>query len=74
MSIRRWIGLVLVIVGIVAFVNGGFFWTDRDTVLDAGPIQVTTEDREGIRLPVALGAVLVVGGILLLVIPDRRRV
>ena len=26
---------------------GGVFWTDRDTLLDAGPIQITRDEREG---------------------------
>jgi hypothetical protein len=74
MNGRRIVGLVLVVIGIVALVWGGVFWTDRDTVLDAGPLQVETTQREGIAMPPVLGAIALVGGILLLVIPDRRRV
>lgn len=74
MSARRVIGLVLVVVGIVALALGGVFWTDRDTVLDAGPLEIQTEDREGFAVPPVLGAVAVIGGIVLLAIPDRRRV
>jgi hypothetical protein len=74
MSGRRIAGLVLIVVGIVALVWGGVFWTDRDTVVDAGPIEVQTEEREGIALPPILGAISLVGGIILLVVPDRRRV
>ena len=70
---RRTIAVVLVIVGIVALVWGGVFWTDRETVLDAGPLQVTAEEREGIPLPPVLGVIALVGGIVLLLVPDRRR-
>jgi uncharacterized membrane protein YidH (DUF202 family) len=73
MSARRVIGLVLVALGIIALAWGGVFWTDRDTVLDAGPLQVQTEEREGFAVPPVLGAIALVGGIILLVIPDRRR-
>lgn len=73
MTGTRIIGLALVIIGIVAFVWGGVFWTDRDTVLDAGPLQVQTTEREGIRLPPILGGIALVGGIILLVVPLRRR-
>ena len=73
MSTRRVVGLVLVILGIVALVWGGVFWTDRDTVLDAGPLEVQTEDREGFALPPVLGVIALVGGIVLLALPDRRR-
>lgn len=74
MSARRVMGLVLVILGIVALAWGGVFWTDRDTVLDAGPLEVQTEEREGFAVPPVLGVVALVGGIILMAIPDRRRV
>ena len=65
-------GLVLVVVGIVALVSGGVFWTDRDTVIDAGPLQVSTEEREGVAIPPILGGLAVIAGIVLLVVPARR--
>ena len=74
MAPRRIVGLVLVTIGIVALLWGGVFWTDRDTVLDAGPIQVTTENREGVRIPRILGGVALIAGVLLVLLPDRRRV
>jgi hypothetical protein len=65
--------MILIAIGIVALGWGGIFWTDRDTVFDAGPIEVTTQEREGIALPRALGVLSLVGGVLLLVVPERRR-
>jgi hypothetical protein len=73
MDVRRIVGLLLVVVGIVALVWGGVFWTDRNTVLDAGPVEITTADREGVAVPPIVGAIAIVGGILLLVMPVRRR-
>ena len=73
MSAKRGIGIVLIIVGIVALVWGGVFWTDRDTVVDAGPLEIQTEDREGFAVPPVLGIIALVGGIALVAIPDRRR-
>ena len=74
MTPRRVAGLVLVIVGVVALALGGVFWTDRDTVVDAGPLQVTTEDREGVSIPPVVGIAAVIGGLVLLALPARRRV
>jgi hypothetical protein len=74
MSIRRVTGLLLVVLGIVALAWGGVFWTDRDTVLDAGPLEIQTEDREGFAIPPIVGVLSVIGGIILLAVPDRRRV
>ena len=72
MTAMRIAGLVLIVVGVVALVWGGVFWTDRNTVIDAGPLQVTTEDREGFALPPVVGAIALVGGIVLLVVPSRK--
>ena len=74
MSARRIIGLVLMVLGIAALAWGGVFWTDRDTVLDAGPLEVQTEEREGFAVPPVLGVIALIGGIVMLAIPDRRRV
>jgi hypothetical protein len=67
------IGILLIIVGIVALVWGGVFWTERDTIVDAGPLEIQTEDREGFALPPVLGVVALIGGIVLVAIPDKRR-
>lgn len=72
-SARRIIGGLLVIVGMVALLWGGISWTREETVLDAGPIEVEAEKREGIRVPPVVGAIALIGGIVLLVVPDRRR-
>lgn len=73
MSVRKIIGVVLVVVGIVALVWGGVFWTNEKTIVDAGPLQVTTSDRDGVRVPPIVGGLVLVGGILLLVLPEKRR-
>ena len=71
MTPRRIAGLVLVVLGIVALLWGGVFWTDRDTLIDAGPFEVTTEQREGFRVPPVVGIIALIGGVVLLVAPKR---
>ena len=73
MSAKRIIGVVLVIVGIAALAWGGVFWTDRDTLLDAGPVEITSQEREGFALPPVVGVIALIGGIVMLVVPQRRR-
>ncbi|MBI2185973.1 MAG: DUF3185 domain-containing protein [Acidobacteria bacterium] len=70
---RRIVGVALVVIGIVALVWGGVFWTDRETILDAGPLEITTQEREGVRIPTLAGVLALVGGIVLLAVPARRR-
>jgi drug/metabolite transporter (DMT)-like permease len=73
MSGRRIVGLILVVFGLVALAWGGVFWTDRDTLVDAGPIEIASEEREGFVLPPVVGVLAVIGGIVLLAVPERRR-
>jgi hypothetical protein len=63
--------LILVVIGIVTLLWGGVFWTDRDTIINAGPLEVTTEQREGFRVPPVVGIIALVGGVVLLVVPKR---
>ena len=74
MTTRRIAGLVLIVIGLVALIAGGVFWTDRETVVDAGPLQITADEREGVAIPPVVGIISLIGGIALLAIPDRRRV
>jgi hypothetical protein len=61
------------VIGIVALLWGGVFWTDRDTVFQAGPLAVESSERKGFALPPVLGVLALIGGIVLLVIPSRTR-
>jgi drug/metabolite transporter (DMT)-like permease len=73
MTTKRIVGLVLVVIGIVTLVWGGVFWTDRDTVFEAGPVAIESAEREGVSLPPVLGIISLIGGIVLLAIPSRTR-
>jgi hypothetical protein len=72
MTATRIVGLILVALGMVALLWGGIFWIERDTVLDIGGLEVTTEEREGVTVPRALGVVSLVAGIVLVLVPQRR--
>ena len=41
------LGLVLVVLGIVALIYGGISWTRKDTIVDAGPVEITRDKTEG---------------------------
>ena len=70
---RRIIGLVLVAIGIVALLWGGIFWTDEETVLDVGSLEVTADQREGVAIPPIVAGLLLVAGIALVLVPTRKR-
>jgi hypothetical protein len=74
MSVRQIVGAVLLTVGIVALLWGGVFWTRQKTVLDAGPLEVKTQQHEGFVVPPVLAIGCAVVGAALLLIPRSRRV
>jgi uncharacterized membrane protein YidH (DUF202 family) len=65
------IGIVLIVIGIVSLVWGGFTYTKREKVIELGPIQATAEKEHTIPFPPALGVICVAGGIVLLIVNSR---
>ena len=66
------VGVVLIIIGIISLVYGGFTYTKREKVLDLGPIQATAEKKETVPFPPILGGICLVGGIVLVVAGGRK--
>jgi len=60
------LGALLVVVGLLGLVYGGISWTRKDKVIDAGPIEITTDKRESVAFPPLAGAALLIGGVVLL--------
>jgi len=74
MTVRYVIGGLLVVIGLVSLLLGGFRWTQQKTVIDVGPVKATTEEHKAVPIPPVVGGLALVGGIVLLVVPTRRRV
>jgi hypothetical protein len=65
------LGLILIVLGVVALIYGGFTYTTQKKVLDVGPIQATKEEHHSVPLPPILGALALIGGVVILV-SDRK--
>ena len=65
-------GIILIVIGIVAFAYQGITYTTREKVVDLGPIQVTADKTKTLPLPPIVGAAALVGGIVLLVMGNRK--
>ena len=73
MSLRYVVGIALVVIGLVSLLFGGFRWTQQKTVIDVGPVKATTEEHKSLPIPPVVGALALVGGIVVLVVPTKRR-
>jgi uncharacterized membrane protein HdeD (DUF308 family) len=62
----RIIGIILVVIGVLALAYQGITYTTHKKVLDIGPIQATKEEHKTIPVPPIVGAVALIGGIVIL--------
>ena len=64
---KRTLAFILIVLGVVMLVWTGFSYTKREKVIDAGPLQVSADKKKSVNWPPYAGAVLLLGGIVLLV-------
>ena len=67
------IGYLPIAFGIFALVMGGISYTDRDKVLDIGPVEVQSEQRETIPLSPIVGIAALAGGVALVIAGAKTR-
>jgi hypothetical protein len=66
-------GIVLIALGVVALLVGGFTYTKNEKVLDVGPVEATVERHERVAIPPILGGLFVAAGVVLLFVGRRAR-
>ena len=72
MKTNMLIGIILIVVGVIAFGYQGITYTTREKVVDIGPIQVSADKTKTIPLPPIVGGIALVGGIVLLVMGSKK--
>ena len=66
------VGIALIVLGILAFAYKGITYTSREKVIDVGPIHATADTQKTIPLSPLLGGLALVGGIVLVVVGARK--
>jgi hypothetical protein len=66
------VGIILIAIGILALAYGGFSYTKREKVIDAGPLQVSADREKTIPFPPILGGACLVGGIILVLAGNKK--
>ncbi|KGO33027.1 MAG: DUF3185 domain-containing protein [Desulfoprunum sp.] len=67
------VAIFLIAIGVVAFVYQGITYTTREKVVDIGPLQVTADTTRTLPLPPIIGAIALIGGIVVLVVGTRKK-
>lgn len=65
-------GIVLLILGVLALAYQGINYNRQETVMNVGPMRVSTETHERLPLPPILGGLALVGGVVLLVVGAKK--
>lgn len=66
-------GLVLIVLGIIGFVIGGFSYSHEKKDADLGPLQIEHKQTSTVPIPPILSGIALVGGIALVIVGARSR-
>jgi drug/metabolite transporter (DMT)-like permease len=69
---QKTIGILAIILGIAMLIWTGFSYTQRENVVDAGPVHISADKQKTVNWPPYAGGFLVVAGIVILVTGRRR--
>jgi UDP-N-acetylmuramyl pentapeptide phosphotransferase/UDP-N-acetylglucosamine-1-phosphate transferase len=73
MTASRWVGLILIVLGVLGLVYGGITYTRKRHAVDLGPLQVNVDEKESVPVPPLLGGLAIAAGVVVLVLGGRRR-
>jgi hypothetical protein len=67
------VGVLLIVLGIIGFVAGGFSFTHEKKDIDMGPIQVQHKQTKTVPISPILSGIALVGGIGLVIVGVKSR-
>ena len=68
------IGITLILLGVIGFAVGRISYTDKEKVIDMGPIQATAEKTHSLPISDIAEALAVIAGVVLVVVaPGKPR-
>ena len=71
MKVATLVGILLIVVGIIGFVAGGFSFTHEKKDVDMGPVQIQHKQTKTVPISPILSTVALIGGIGLVVVGAR---
>lgn len=66
------LGIAFIILGAVMLIWTGFTYTQKEKIIDAGPIQVSADKEKSVNWPPYAGGLLLIGGIALVALDKKR--
>lgn len=68
----KYIGIGILIIGLLMIVYTGFNYVTKEKVVDIGPIEMSVEKNNPVQWSPIVGVVLLVGGIAILAISRKK--
>ena len=69
---NKTVGIILVVLGIAMLIWGGFSYTKKEKVVDAGPIEISADRQHTVNWPPYIGGIVLVAGVVLIVTSKKR--
>lgn len=66
------IGIILIVLGIIGFIIGGFSFTTEENVADVGPLELEKEETHTVPITPIASGIAVVAGIVLVVVGSKK--
>ncbi len=66
------VGVLLIVIGLLALAYQGITYTTREKVVQVGPVQVTAEKEKSIPFPPIIGILAVGSGLVLVLVGAGR--
>lgn len=67
------VGIILVVAGVVSLALGGFTYTERESVVQVGPLEVSAQEKKRFPISPAAAGVIIAGGLVLVIVGASRR-
>ena len=67
------LGAILVVLGVVGLLWQRIVYTEKETVVDVGPVKVTADKEKSIPISPIVGGVILAGGVALVVMGLQKR-
>jgi hypothetical protein len=72
MTPTKLIGALLIALGLLGLLYGGFSYTKETHDIKLGPIEFSVKEKQSVNVPVWAGVAAIVGGAVLLLIGGRK--
>lgn len=57
------LGVVLIVAGVAGLIFSRISWTEKDTLVKAGPLEVNTEETHSVWIPTAAAVAAMLAGV-----------